>query len=268
MTTAAHDLFCPACGQQLPGDAGFCRECGHDLTARRTSLIPTLTPEPAPEPAPFEPAPAEEPPPGPRFDRRVVAAAVAVLVGGGIAAALLLGGGSDDPAAKRAGSTSSDRAESGSPATTPEPTVAAATPDAPVDAVVVPEATVDAGEQPAAGDDALAGQVQALDGLMQRSKEGRAAALDGDFAGAIANRSALLGELQSLRTEATDPELRAALGSFVAAIRESLRQNRDCAAACSAADLRRVGQLKEQALAQLNPLLREHLGTSYDPEEI
>ena len=44
--------------------------------------------------------------------------------------------------------------------------------------------------------------------------------------------------------------------AFSAAIRESLRQNRDCASKCSASDIKKVGQLKDAALAKLNPLLK------------
>jgi hypothetical protein len=115
---------------------------------------------------------------------------------------------------------------------------------------------------------ALAAQVNALDRLMRMSERGRSAAVNGNFAAAVANRASLLAKIERLRARATAPALRAGLASFAAAVREALQQNRTCRAACSAADLARVGRLKRAALGRLNPLLRRYAGTSYRPEQI
>ena len=158
-----------------------------------------------------------------------------VLLGGSIVAALVLAGRSDDepPVADTA-----VREE----VATPEPT-AAATP-------------------------ALERQVQTLDGLMKRSARGRAAAVRGDIPAATANRSDLLRRLRRLQREATDDELRAAVVSFTAAIRESLRQNRECGNACPTRDLERVTRLKQAALRKINPLLRAQGLDPYRPADI
>ena len=58
------------------------------------------------------------------------------------------------------------------------------------------------------------------------------------------------------------------MASFSAAIRESLRQNRECASKCSTADLQKVGRLKTAALAKVNPLLEAHGGRTYKRAEI
>ena len=87
--------------------------------------------------------------------------------------------------------------------------------------------------------------METLDSLMKRSARGRAAAVEGDFAAATANRSDLLRRLRRLERQADDPELKAAVTSFAAAVRESLRQNRECGSGCSTRELERVGKLKE-----------------------
>jgi hypothetical protein len=97
-----------------------------------------------------------------------------------------------------------------------------------------------------------------VDGLMQFSEQGRAAAIAGDTTAARANRTKLLADLQSLQAQVTDAQLKAALASFIAAIRESLRQNRTCGIKCTTSDLARVDALKQQAVAKLNPLLLKY----------
>jgi hypothetical protein len=115
---------------------------------------------------------------------------------------------------------------------------------------------------------ALRRQVQSVDDLMKASKEGRAAAVKGDIKAAIANRSKLLQDLKRVSSEATDARLKAGLRSFTAAIRESLRQNRECAGGCTTSELNKVNRLKQQALAKLNPLLRKYAQTSYSSRDI
>jgi len=197
---------------------------------------------PAPERKQRPPKPPKPPKP-PRAPREplsgglIVAIAVTVLllVGGGIAA-LVLGG--DDK---------------------PKP-VAAAT-AAPKD-TATPAATK-APKRPGLGR-----QVQSLDALMKTSEKGRAAAAKGDTKAAIANRAQLLKDVQGLRAKATDKQLKAGLGSFAAAIRESLRQNRECGAKCSTSDLNKVGRLKQDTVDALNPLLRKYAKTSYSARDI
>ena len=108
----------------------------------------------------------------------------------------------------------------------------------------------------------------ALDGLMERSREGRAAAAKGDTKAAIANRSALVKDLQALSGQVKDAKLKAGLASFTAAIRESLRQNRECGDACPAADLEKVNDLKRETVEALNPLLRKYAKTTYRSRDI
>jgi hypothetical protein len=67
METTTTDLYCPACGKQIPVDARFCRGCGHDLTAR-TRAPAGVEPAQAPDGDPasaattaVEPAPASPP---------------------------------------------------------------------------------------------------------------------------------------------------------------------------------------------------------------
>jgi hypothetical protein len=203
--------------------------------------VSTLTPGPplaasaAPVPEPRPPAPAPAPkPPGEGWSRGRVIAIVAtvVLLVGSVMAALVLSGGSDKP----------------------KP---AAARDTPAKTTSTPAADAD-----------LSGQVKTLDDLMKASKRGRAAAVKGDTKAAIANRSKLLKDLERLSSAATDARLKAGLRSFTAAIRESLRQNRDCGAKCSTSELETVNRLKEQAVRKLNPLLRKYAKTSYRSRDI
>jgi hypothetical protein len=319
MTTTPPIVYCPACGREIPADAGFCRECGHHLATRSrpaaaepeassvpattacphcdaqvpvaaqfcgscgktvtveeppvepATLLPSLVPEPPSAPEPTTPADADST--GRQLNGRVVAiaAAAVVLVGGGIAAALALSGDPSSPAAKAA--------RAGTPP--PSAVIGAATPEAPVAtptaeatvATPTPEVTVatptpDSDTPAPSSDSALTAQVRTLDGLMQLSEQGRAAAVAGDTAAAAASRATLLRQLQSLRADATDARLQAAVDRFIAAIREALRQNRECGSACSAAELARVASLKRDALSKLNPLLREYVGRTYRLEEI
>jgi hypothetical protein len=126
-------------------------------------------------------------------------------------------------------------------------------------------ATPVATHAPVAG---LASQVRSLDALMRMSERGRAAAVKGDFAAAVANRSSLLRRIDRLRAHAASPVLRSGLVRFAAAVREALRQNRTCKAGCSGADLARVARLKQAALVRLNPLLRRYAGTHYRRRQI
>jgi hypothetical protein len=135
-------------------------------------------------------------------------------------------------------------------------------------AVREPEETASAEPTPRRSDASLRRQVVALDDLMKKSEEGRTAAAKGDTEAAIANRSALLEDLQDLRGQAKDAKLKAGLGSFVAAIRESLRQNRECANACPASDLDKVNDLKRETVEALNPLLRKYAKTTYRSRDI
>jgi hypothetical protein len=114
----------------------------------------------------------------------------------------------------------------------------------------------------------LAAQVVSLDALMRMSERGRAAAVKGDFAAAVANRATLARRIDRLHGRATDPALRGGLARLGAAMREALRQNRTCKASCSAADLARIGRLKQAALSRLDPLLRRYAHTSYRREQI
>jgi hypothetical protein len=114
----------------------------------------------------------------------------------------------------------------------------------------------------------LAAQVQDVDAMMRMSERGRSAAVKGNFAAAVANRATLARRIARLQQQAKEPGLRAGLASFGAAVREALRQNRTCRADCSAADLARVGRLKQQALTRLNPLLRRYAHTHYSRAQI
>ena len=104
----------------------------------------------------------------------------------------------------------------------------------------------------------LDAQVKQLDELMLLSKQGRAQAVNGNVKAAAASRAQLLEDIRALAADTDDKALEAGLASFGAAIRESLRQNRECGSKCSAADLRKVGRLKQAALKQLNPILKAH----------
>jgi hypothetical protein len=132
-------------------------------------------------------------------------------------------------------------------------------------ALGTPTSTPTARQAPATG---LASQVKSLDALMRMSERGRSAAVKGNFAAAVVNRTSLLRKIQRLRARAATPVLRSGLASFAAAVREALRQNRTCKAACPAADLARVGRFKQAALARLNPLLRRYAGTRYRRQQI
>jgi hypothetical protein len=103
---------------------------------------------------------------------------------------------------------------------------------------------------------------------MKRSARGRAAALKGDFEAAAANRSDLLRRVRRLERQADDAELKAAATSFAAAVRESLRQNRECGAGCPAKDLQKVTKLKQDALEKINPLLEAQDLETYKATEI
>jgi hypothetical protein len=166
-----------------------------------------------------------------------IAATVILLVGGGIAA-LVLSGDKPKPAA----------------AATAAPTQTAK-----------PDATRPPAKRSRPD---LGRQIQTLDSLMKTSEKGRAAASNGDTKAAIANRSKLLADLQRLRRSAADKQLKAGLASFAAAIRESLRQNRECGAACPASDLSKVNRLKQQTVDALNPLLRKYAKTTYRARDI
>jgi hypothetical protein len=115
---------------------------------------------------------------------------------------------------------------------------------------------------------ALAAQVETLDSLLKRSARGRAAAVRGDFEAAAAGRSDLLRRLRRLERQTDDAELKAATTSFAAAVRESLRQNRECKDACSERELQRVGRLKETALKKINPLLEAQGLDTYTATDI
>jgi flagellar basal body-associated protein FliL len=196
---------------------------------------PVVTPPPPKPPAP-PPQPAREPSGEGWSNALIIAIVVTVLlIGGGIAAAIILSGSDPEPAAKE----------------TPQPKVE--TPQA--------QETPDAAA-------ALKRQVVSLDRLMKRSARGRAAAVEGDFPAAIDNREGLLRSLQRLRRQADDGELKAALTSFTAAIREALRQNRDCESACPTKDLERVGKLKQDALDKINPLLEAQELDTYTSADI
>ena len=71
-----------------------------------------------------------------------------------------------------------------------------------------------------------------------------------------------------LQAEAKDAKLKAGLSVFVTAIRESLRQNRECADACPASDLEKVNRLKHDTVEALNPLLRKYAKSSYRSGDI
>ncbi len=162
-----------------------------------------------------------------------------LLVGGGVAALVLSGGDKAKPAVAAATAAPTETAKPD--ATRPPPKRARAD---------------------------LPKQVQTLDGLMKTSHQGRTAAAKGDTKAAIANRAKLARDVQRLRGQATDKQLKAGLASFAAAIRESLRQNRECGAACPASDLAKVNRLKQDTVDALNPLLRKYAKTTYRARDI
>jgi len=106
-----------------------------------------------------------------------------------------------------------------------------------------------------AGTPGLSAQARTLDGLMRLSEQGRAAAVSGATDVAIASRVTLLDDLRALRARATDTQLKAGLTRLIAAIRESLRQNRTCGTRCTTADLRarRAAQAGGGGNAQPDP---------------
>jgi hypothetical protein len=114
----------------------------------------------------------------------------------------------------------------------------------------------------------LAAQVKTLDGLMRLSEKGRAAAVQGDIKTATASRAKLLRDLKRLYADATDKPLKAAVASFIPAITEALRQNRECGSKCSTADLNKVARLKQAALDKVNPLLKAHGSDTYRLKDI
>ena len=116
--------------------------------------------------------------------------------------------------------------------------------------------------------DELDAQVKQLGELMLLSKKGRAQAVEGDVKAAAASRAQLLKDIRALDADTGDKALKAGLVSFGAAIRESLRQNRECGSKCSIADLQKVGRLKQAALKRLNPILKAHGARTYKPVEI
>jgi 2-oxoglutarate dehydrogenase E2 component (dihydrolipoamide succinyltransferase) len=224
---------------------------------------PTPKAEPAPaEPAPAAPAPAaaaavapaaaQPPPPaaqppkpskaprapGPplgerikRIDKRIYAIVGTLLVGAALVFGIAALGGADK-----------------GPKPQPEATEAAAV----LGSKPKPKKTPKPKPKPSP----VKGQAQQLDQLMKLSEQGRAAAVKGDFKAATANRAKLVKDLQSLQGKAADPQVKAAAIAFAAAIRESLRQNRECGSKCPTADIKKVGQLKDAAVAKVNPLLK------------
>jgi hypothetical protein len=208
----------------------------------------------APPPAAATPPPpaAERPAKPPRpprrspaavlrdLDRRIYAILAAIVVGAALVAGIAV-----------IGSKSKDKVP-------PEPTQAAA--------VVKPKPKKTRTPKPTAP--ALKTQVEQLDRLLQRSKTGRADAVNGDFKAAIANRAQLVKDLQSLEGKAANAQVKAGATAFAAAIRESLRQNRDCASKCSTSDITKVGTLKQTAVDKLNPLLKRFNLGPYTAKEI
>ncbi len=212
---------------------------------RASEPAPPAPPQPPVAEPPAAPPPKTKSPKRPKQPREPVSPGLIVagivtlllLIGSGVAA-LLLSGGDDDP--KRSAAV-----ESTPVAPDPQETTA-----------------------PPSTDADLRQQVLTLDDLMKKSQEGRAAAASGDTEAAIANRADLLKALQRLQRQAEDAKLKAGLGSFVAAIRESLRQNRECGDACPTGDLNKVNTLKRETVQTLNPLLRKYAKTSYHGREI
>ena len=207
------------------------------------AAAPPSEPAAPPPVAPGAALPGDPPPPPRRspgaaigdgfrnLDRRVYAILAAIVIGGALVFGIaVLGGKSKDKVP-------------------PEPTQAAAV----VTTKSKPKKTPT--PKPAAAP-ALKTQAQEIDRLLKLSQTGRAAAVKGDFKAATANRAKLLKDLQSLQGKATDAQLKAGVTAFAAAIRESLRQNRECGSKCSTSDITKVGTLKQTALDKLNPLLK------------
>ncbi len=299
---------CPQCGTDLPAEAQFCGSCGAPAGAEDPPTLVAATEPEGPRPTvlvrPTEPHASW---PNVRV-AAIVAAVVLVLgvgaafaLGGGGSDAPKAG--SDAKATQKTGSVpttatdaldavasaigaAADRAGAGDPtgtetdATTAPGSVdatnaagsasdpaAASTDTTSTDATTTDATTTDATSTAASGA-ALRAQVQRLNALMRLSEQGRAAAIRGDTRTAAANRSDLLRRLRSLRADVDDPKLQAGVDAFIAAIRESLHQNRTCGSRCSPEKIARVGRLKSAALATLTPLLRTYAGTSYRSEDI
>ena len=140
--------------------------------------------------------------------------------------------------------------------------------DKPATPVKKAAATATASPAATAAKDSLKVQVIDFDALLKRSEKGRSAAVHGDFKDAIANRAKLLSDLKALDKRATDPQFKAALTTFTAAIRESLRQNRECQSTCPQSDLLKVQKLKQQTLAKAQPLLDKFGGGKYTTKDI
>jgi hypothetical protein len=143
----------------------------------------------------------------------------------------------------------------------------AESPGPPVNAVVEQQSPEPVVTAKASAPD-VAAQVRTLDGLMRLSVKGRAAAVSGDIKAATASRATLLRNLKRLEAEATDKPLKAAVVSFIPAITEALRQNRECGSKCSTADLNKVARLKQAALKKINPLLKAHGSGTYRLKDI
>jgi hypothetical protein len=184
--------------------------------------------------APTPPPPPKPPREWPKLDRRAAGVGIAILLIAlaGLALVLIPKGGKSPQKAATLGTPTA----TATPLPTPRPRLAA--------------------------------QVRDLDALMRFSERGRTAAVNGDFAAAVANRTTLLGRIQRLNHAARDARLKAGLTSFAAAVQEALRQNRTCKAACETSDLDKVGTLKQAALKRLNPLLRRYAHTSYKRAQI
>jgi hypothetical protein len=203
--------------------------------------LPPAAPAPPPvAEVPVDMAPPKPPPPPkpprewPKLDRRAAGVGIAVLLIALAGLALVL--------IPKGGKTPQKAATLGTPTATatPQPT-----------------------PQPK-----LAAQVRSLDALMRLSERGRIAAVNGDFAAAVANRTTLLSRIRRLNTGVRDARLKGGLQRFAAAVQEALRQNRTCKAGCETADLDKVGALKQAALKRLNPLLRRYAHTSYKRAQI
>ena len=218
------------------------------------------TPEPATPPPPPPAAGPPPPPPGPppeprrppltavgdfvrRIDPRVAAVVLAILViGGGLIALGTIG-------------------RSAKPHTTAQATT--------LDPTSTPESTKTPRPKPTPKPGpSLKSQILKLDTLLKLSQKGRAAAVQGNFKAATANRAELLKDLQSLQGKAKNTQLKAGLAAFIAAITESLRQNRTCGSKCPSSDIAKVSTLKATAVVKLNPLLHRFGAGPYSSKTI
>jgi hypothetical protein len=208
----------------------------HSTGLPEPPVAPTPPPLPAAGTPPTPPPPPSEPGRPPlaafgdfvrRIDPRIGLVVLAILVIGGGLIAL------------------------GSVKSSPKPRETQTTTDS---AALEPTATATAAKRPKPTV-SLRAQVLRVDGLLRLSQKGRAAAVRGDFAGAIANRTTLLKDLQALGSKARNAQLKSGLTAFAAALTEALHQNRTCRSKCSATDIAKVRRLKDTAVHQLNPLL-------------